>query len=262
MYEEEDYDWPSEGELVLCNVKNVRDFGAFVDLEEYEGKEGFIHISEISSGWVKRIRNHIHEEQKRVCKVLRVNKEKGHIDLSLKQVNEHQRRQKIQSWKNHKKAEKMLGIVSEEIGIDIDKCYDMFGYRLIEEFGSIYQAFEECTVNPDILEKHGFKGGWVETFKKIALENISPPYISISGIIELSSKGPNGVEDIKYALEDINNNENTMIEVSYLAAPKYRVEVKSLDYKSAEEYLEKKAKEAIQRIEERSGEGKFYREDN
>ncbi len=260
MDEEEDYEWPSEGELVICNVRNVRDFGAFVDLEEYEGKEGFIHISEISSGWVKRIRNHIHEEQKRVCKVLRVTKEKGHIDLSLKQVNEHQRRQKIQAWKNHKKAEKMLGIVCENIGMDIDECYDTFGYRLIEEFGSIYQAFEQCTMDPDVLKKHGFQGKWVEKFTSMAIDNISPPYISITGIIELFSMTPRGVHDIKYALDNIRDTEDSMMTVSYLAAPKYRIDVKSLDYKIAEEDLENWAKEVIERIKERGGEGKFYRE--
>lgn len=262
MEEEDDYEWPSEGELVICNVKNVRDFGAFVDLEEYEGKEGFIHISEISSGWVKRIRNHIHEDQKRVCKVLKVNRSKGHIDLSLKQVNEHQRREKIQSWKNHKKAEKLLGLLGEEIGMSLDECYDSFGYKLIEEYGGIYQAFEECTVDPDTLKNHDFEGDWVEKFTRIAQDNISPPYVSISGIIELTSKGADGLDDIKYALDVLEDTKESKVDVNYLAAPKYRIDIRSLDYKTAEEDFENASKEVIKRIKDRGGEGKFYREED
>src|SRR5207249_3402763 len=83
----------------------AKNFGAFVTLDEYENKEGFIHIAEVSSGWIKYIRDYVREGQKVVCKVLKVDTEKGHIDLSLKAVNEHQRREKIQEWKNEQKAE-------------------------------------------------------------------------------------------------------------------------------------------------------------
>jgi len=98
--------FPEEGELIVGTVIKVQGFGAFVSLDEYPHKEGFIHISEIATGWVKRIRNYVREKQKVVCKVLRVEASKNHIDLSLKRVNEHQRRDKIQEWKNNQKATK------------------------------------------------------------------------------------------------------------------------------------------------------------
>lgn len=73
-------EYPEEGELVVGTVVKVQNFGAFVTLDEYPGREGFIHIAEIATGWVKRIRNHIKEKQKVVCKVMHVDTEK---DLSL-----------------------------------------------------------------------------------------------------------------------------------------------------------------------------------
>src|SRR2546430_7876989 len=66
------YDWPDEGDLVVCTVANVKNFGASVTLDEYENKEGFIHIAEVSSGWIKYIRDYVRESQKVVCKVLKV----------------------------------------------------------------------------------------------------------------------------------------------------------------------------------------------
>src|SRR4030065_1291132 len=98
-------EWPGGGELVVCSVSNVKNFGAFVALDEYEGKEGFIHIAEVSSGWIKYIRDYVREGQKVVCKVLRVDPSKGQVDLSLKAVNGHQRRAKIQAGKNEQKGE-------------------------------------------------------------------------------------------------------------------------------------------------------------
>ncbi len=260
--EEMDYDWPSEGELVLGKVQTVKNFGSFVELEEYEGKVGFIHISEISAGWVKRIRDYIREGQKRVCKVLKVDKEQGHIDLSLKQVNEHQKREKLQAWKNHQKAEKLLSIVAEELGWSIDECYEKFGYDLIDEIGSLYEAFEKCTLNENALEEAGFEGDWIDVFGQVARDNISPPYISITGFLEISSKNKNGVDDIKDALSIFHDEEGSKVEVSYTAAPKYRVEVRSTDYKVAEEVFESQAKEAVKKIDELGGQGRYFRKDS
>ncbi|MFO7792685.1 MAG: translation initiation factor IF-2 subunit alpha [Candidatus Saliniplasma sp.] len=256
-----DYEWPSDGELVIGHVKTVKDFGAFLELEEYGDKEGFIHISEISSGWVKRIKDYIREGEKRVCKVLNVDRRKGHIDLSLKQVNEHQKREKIQAWKNQKKAEKLLQIVAEGLDWDLDKCYDEFAIELSEEFGSLYQAFEETTIHPEILEEKGFKGDWVDMFIEVAKDNITPPYINITGYLELTSPNPDGIEDIKYALSVFEDTDETKIDVDYIASPKYRVNIRSDDYKKAEETFKNQAKKSIKRIEEKGGQGKFYRED-
>ena len=47
---------PSEGELVGVTVREVKQNGAYVDLDEFDGIEGFIFIGEIASGWVKNIR--------------------------------------------------------------------------------------------------------------------------------------------------------------------------------------------------------------
>src|SRR5208337_713570 len=137
--------WPNVGELVVCTVTKVVDFGAFVALDEYDNKEGLIHISEVASGWVKYIRDYVREGQKIVCKVLNVDPSRGHIDLSLKDVNEHQRRAKIQEWKNEQKATKWLQFVAEETKADEDTLKEL-NEKLVEEFGSAYSAFEEAAI--------------------------------------------------------------------------------------------------------------------
>ena len=105
--------FPDEGELVVATVKDVKGFGAFCTLDEYPGKEGFIHIAEVAAGWVKYVRDHVRENQKIVAKVISVDQNRGHVDLSLKRVNDHQRRETISAWKNEQKAEKLLGILGE-----------------------------------------------------------------------------------------------------------------------------------------------------
>jgi len=86
---------PDEGDLVLCTVKNITNHGAYVVLDEFNDLTGFVHISEIASRWIKNIRNFVREEQKIVAKVLRVNKTKNQIDLSIRRVKEQQKKNKI-----------------------------------------------------------------------------------------------------------------------------------------------------------------------
>ena len=57
---------PEEGELVVATITSVKQNGAYVDLDEYEGTEGFIFIGEIASGWVKNIRGFVREGQRAV----------------------------------------------------------------------------------------------------------------------------------------------------------------------------------------------------
>ena len=257
-------EFPDEGDLVVVTVREVKSFGAFVVLNEFEGKEGFIHIAEVASGWVKYIRDFIKEGQVQVCKVLRVDPSRGHIDLSFKQVNEHQHRLKIQEWKNEQKAEKLFEILAEKMKFEIEPAYKDFGYDLIDTFGTLYGAFEECTINPDCLESNDFKGNWTELFIQLANDNISPPFVVIDGFLELTCPTSDGIIPIKNALmeaKNIEKEENIEIKVQYVSAPRYRIQVRAMDYKIAEEILRKGADKALEYIKEKNGSGVFHRKE-
>ena len=248
--------YPETGEFVIATVKSIKPYGAFVTLDEYGGKEGFIHIGEIATGWIKYIRDHIREGQKVVCKVLRVDPQRGHIDLSLKRVNEHQRREKIQEWKNEKKAEKLFEIVAQRLGRDVDACYEEFGNFLIDKFGSLYAAFEEIAINEDLVKDEGWEGDWIEVFAQVAKENITPPYVKISGYVELTTTAPDGVEHIKKVLTSA---ESDYVTITYDGAPRYRIHVTAEDYKTAEELLSNTANKIIEDFKELGGEAEFHR---
>ena len=106
-------EWPEGGDLVLASVQRITDFGAYVTLDEY-GKEGLLHVSELSSGWVRNMRDFVREGQKVVLKVLRVDAEKRHIDLSLRRVSRRERREKVLAWKRDRKADSILHSASDK----------------------------------------------------------------------------------------------------------------------------------------------------
>jgi len=251
--------FPEDGELVVCTVKSVKNFGAFVTLDEYDDKEGFVHVRDVATGWVKYIRDFIREGQKIVCKVLGVDSSKGHIDLSLKSVNEHQKREKVQQWKNEKKAEKLLEIIAERMSITVDNAYTKFGNRILEEYDTLYAAFESVATSPDEL-RGDFKGDWVEVFIGVATENVTPPYVQIDGTLELRSYAPDGIEIIKEAVKKgVEAAGDADITVQYIGAPRYRVVIIADEYKDAEDVMKRVSTAAIGHIAAAGGEGTLKR---
>ncbi|MCL4346575.1 MAG: translation initiation factor IF-2 subunit alpha, partial [Candidatus Thermoplasmatota archaeon] len=214
-------EYPEEGELVVCTVKDVKNFGAFVSLDEYGSREGFIHVSEIATGCLMPESDHVKEGQKIVCKVTEVDRSKGHVNLSLKQVNDHQRREKIQQWKNENKARKLLDIFAEKIGQRPDEFYEKVGLPLIDRFGSLYAAFEAAATDKNAIRKAGIPENYINDFNQIAAENIASPSVTIDGLLELSSQKPEGIDDIKKALsEAISRSDEHEVRVQYIGAPR------------------------------------------
>ena len=251
--------WPEPGSLVVCTVTQVVDFGAFVSLDEYAGKQGLIHISEVASGWIKYIRDHVREGQKIVCKVLNVDTSRHHIDLSLKDVNEHQRREKIQEWKADQKAWKWLEMAYQDRPEDVKRVSD----ALMGAYESLYLAMEDAAVSgADALKDAGLPDEDIMILENLSRENVKIPSVEISGYVDISSPAPDGVEVIRKALKQAKRikDKDATLNITYIGAPRYRIHVTAPDYKHAESVLKKSAQAAVKYIEQHGGEGTFHRE--
>jgi small subunit ribosomal protein S1 len=75
----------NEGEIVLGRVRNLAQFGAFIEMAP--GIEGLVHISEISHKRIRHPKEMLKEGQEVEVKVLEINKEQRRISLSIKEVS-------------------------------------------------------------------------------------------------------------------------------------------------------------------------------
>jgi translation initiation factor 2 subunit 1 len=251
--------WPEPGSLVVCTVTQVVDFGAFVSIDEYAGKQGLIHISEVASGWIKYIRDHVREGQKIVCKVLNVDTSRHHIDLSLKDVNEHQRREKIQEWEADQKAWKWLEKAYKDRPEDAKRVAD----SLMAIYDSLYLAMEEAAISgAEALNEVDLTEEDVKILESLSRDNVKIPSVDISGYVDITSPAPDGVEVIRKALKQARRtkDKDATLSVSYIGAPRYRIHVTAPDYKHAESVLKKAAQAIVSYIEQHGGEGAFHRE--
>jgi translation initiation factor 2 subunit 1 len=255
-------EWPESGDLVIASIESVMDYGAYANLDEYN-KRGFLHISEISSARIRNIRDFVRENQKMVLKVLRIDVEKGHIDLSLRRVTKRERIEKIKSWKKDRKGDALLHAVAEKVGLPIHEVYQTVGILLEEKYG-LYEGFEIVVKEGrEVLTKLGIPEDLAKVIAQVAEERIKIKLVKVRGVLEVRCMKPNGVKCIKDAFTVAKQSQevkDAKIEFCVIAAPKYSVEVSADNWKHAEEVLEKVSESVIANITEAGGHGSFKRE--
>ncbi len=254
-------EYPEPGEIVIGTVENIFKQGAFVTLDEYSNKRGMLHISEISLKWVRNIRNYVREGQKTVVQILRVNPERGHIDLSLRRVSEGQKREKLQEVKQKQRAGKLLEIFAKSGKVSEGEVMKSIEEKLMNRYGSVYDGLEAIAADNERIDELDIKKIWRDDLLKLINENIKVPYVEVTGYVKLKSYEPDGVDKIREALNIIGSYETeSTINVLYDSPPIYRINIRSSDYKTAEKDLKNSAEKGVEFFKKNKGEAEFYRE--
>jgi len=252
-------DFPEEGELVLCTVTSVQYHSVFVELDEY-GKGGLIHISEVSPGRIRNIRDFVKEGKKVVCKVLRINKEKGYIDLSLRRVNESEKRRKIDDIKKEQNSEKIVEIAAGKIGIKTEEMYKQISEKIAKEYSSLHEFFEQSAKNEALLDGLPIDKIHIKAISETIKQRIKPTEVEITGKLKITTYAPNGIDIIKESLKKAEDAVNGRVSIKYLGSGTYRFKLTAPDYKEAEKLMKTASETAISIASKHSGIAEFSRD--
>ena len=249
--------------MVIVTVERITDYGAYVKLDEF-GKEGLLHLSEVSSSWVRNIRDFVREGQKTVLKVLRVDTEKAHVDLSLRRVTKRERIDKVMSWKRERKAETMMRSAGEKLGVSVEEIYAKAGVLIEKEFGDIYDGLEKVArEGAAVLVNIGVPKEVADALEAVAREKVRLPMVRIKGTFELQCAKPNGVRCIRDALlaaQKVEDEKGADVRVFVVSPPRYSIVVAAEDYKKAEKVLQKASEAVLKTVTKAGGQGVFKRE--
>ena len=236
-------DMPAVGELVLVRVKKVMPFGAYCELVEFNGRDSYLPIKEVASGWIKNIHEFIKEGQKTVGKVVYIDREKKAIDISLKKVSKKEEKDKINDFNLEKRSENLfmqalnaaeMKEKREETLTEIVKKYPSYN-ELINTVSESKNAFEGLKLNKK----------FEDALKEVVEKNIKPKVFSVAYIAELSVYDTkNGISIIKRVFAEI---EKFGVRVSYLGAPHYKLASEDASYPKAEEKISR-AREVLEKI--------------
>lgn len=226
---------------MVITLTDVDKNSAYADLDEYPGEKGLIHISEVSRSWIQDIRKELDEGEKTVAQV--VETDEGTLNLSLKRVNEKQKRDTMARWNKEQKAEKFVKQLADMLDEDAEDLYEEIVFPMQREFGSSFHGFEISVAEEDRLEEM-FDEEVVDAIQEVARENIDLKQEKLEGEIEIEFFDGNGVERIKETMEDIEEG----VEVKYISAPRYSITA----WGRTQELAKKRMDSALDQIREKA----------
>ncbi len=252
-----DQSYPEVSDLVVATVAKVVKYGAYVKLDEFEGREGLIHVSEVATTWVRNINNYLREGQKLVLRVLRVNRQRNEVDLSLRRVSGRERAETMLEWKRDKRGEGILKNTAEKLSAD-EATTASIRDKILQKYESVFDALEKSVKEGDeIFLKADVAPQWATALTENARAKIKMKKVTMSGTLELTTSKSKGVEAIRTALLNAKKvaTSQSSIRIYTIGAPRYRIEVDAPDYSDAETILSEAANEAITTIQGLGGEG-------
>ena len=253
---------PEVGEIVIATVKKTGDHGAYVSLDEYDNIQGFLHISEIAPGWVRKVTKFVKEGDKKVLLVKKIQEDRAEIDLSLKQISKEQRKKKLLDVKRFEKEQSILKNIQDKAKLSSEEV-DELEEKLLSKYKSVYDAIIDiATKNISVIDDLKIPKKITDEIEELS-KKINLPTVEIRGILEMTSRKPDGIEIIKKMVVDaIKESQNEKIEISYLGAPRYRLSIIAQDFKTAEKTLKPIVEQIEKNVSKLDGTFKFSREES
>ena len=139
------------GAILDGKVKGITKFGAFVDLGD--NQSGMIHISEVSSKYVKEVKDFLTEGQDVKVKVIKITDD-GKIGLSIKRLEEKVNEEKKPSIQNKKQKNNPMvwnGVKKSSEPKDFEDMISKFKQSSEEKISALRKANES---RRSIFSKH------------------------------------------------------------------------------------------------------------
>eukprot|EP01097_Dermamoeba_algensis_P005077 TRINITY_DN3239_c0_g1_i1.p1 TRINITY_DN3239_c0_g1~~TRINITY_DN3239_c0_g1_i1.p1 ORF type:complete len:355 (-),score=118.82 TRINITY_DN3239_c0_g1_i1:178-1242(-) len=253
MYENK---FPEVDELVVVNVRSIAEMGAYVSLLEYNNVEGMILLSELSRKRIRSIGKLIRVGRQEVVVVLRVDKEKGYIDLSKRRVSSEEVAKAEEKFSKSKAVHSIMRHCAEVLHVPLEELYTKFGWPLYKKYGHAYDAFKLANTEPDKL----FEGLDIPTeFREPIIKNIkrrmtSQP-VKLRSDVEVTCFGYEGIDAIKEALlaGQAVGTEEIPVKIRLYAPPLYVMTTVAHDKDKGKEALEAAIKVIQEKITEKNG---------
>ncbi|KAI1468807.1 translation initiation factor 2, alpha subunit [Daldinia caldariorum] len=229
FYEEK---YPEIDSFVMVNVKQIADMGAYVKLLEYDNIDGMILLSELSRRRIRSIQKLIRVGRNEVVVVLRVDKEKGYIDLSKRRVSPEDIVKCEERYNKSKMVHSIMRHVAEKTQTPIETLYESIAWPLNKRYGHSIDAFKLSITNPDVWNDITFPSEPVaEELKSYIGKRLTPQPTKVRADIEVTCFEYDGIDAVKTALRtaEARNTEDNQVKVRLVSPPLYVLTSTCLD---------------------------------
>lgn len=227
--------YPEVESVVMVNVRNIADMGAYVSLLEYNNIEGMILLSELSRRRIRSIHKLIRVGRNEVVMVLRVDKEKGYIDLSKRRVSPEDIAACEDRFNKAKAVHGVLRHLAEKRKLHLEELYERIGWPLYKKYGHAYDAFKLSISDDknagDPFEEIDIPQDMKDELRDYIRRRLAPQPIKIRSDIEVSCFTYEGIDAIREALFAgmALSKDNAAIKIKLIAPPIYVLSTMTLE---------------------------------
>jgi translation initiation factor 2 subunit 1 len=266
FYEEQ---YPEVDDVVMVQIRSIAEMGAYVSLLEYGNIEGMILLSELSRRRIRSVQKLIKVGRSEPVMVLRVDKEKGYIDLSKRRVSPEDLAKCEEKFAKSKLVHTIMKHVAETTGTDVEELYKQVGWPLYKLYGHAHDAFrmmitdeetdaifqrvkDECFGGSDIpILTPDVKEGLLKNIRR----RLTPQPIKIRADVEMTCFNYNGIEHIKTAMRAAQgcSTEDEEIKMRLVAPPLYVLTTMTLNKSRGVELLNQAVEACQKSIEGNKG---------
>lgn len=261
-------EYPEVDECVVVLVNNIADMGAYVSLVEYNDVEGMILLSELSRRRIRSIHKLIRVGKMEVCMVMRVDKEKGYIDLSRRKVAAEDVVKCEERYSKAKAVNSIMRHVAQTTDQNLLDLNQKITWPLSKTtpesntptrpFKTAYEAFRIAIAEPDLIFKQPgvtIDESTQKQLLKVIKLKIIPQPIKIRADIEVTCFGEEGIDGIRSALAagEKASTEDIPVKIRLIAPPLYVMTSTALDKKLGLEVMTNAIEVVSKMLSEKSG---------
>ncbi|KAI8869011.1 hypothetical protein GQ42DRAFT_163220 [Ramicandelaber brevisporus] len=185
----------------MVRVRQIAEMGADVELLEYGNIEGMILLSELSRRRIRSVHKLIKAGAIEVALVLRVDKEKGYIDLSKRQVTPEDMTKCEERFNRAKVVHGILAQVAKKQDVSLTSLYETIGWPLYKKFGHAYLGFQQALDQPEkVFEGISMTDGVRTELMSNIARKLTPQPVKIRADIVVGCNSYEGIDAIKKAL--------------------------------------------------------------
>jgi len=230
--------FPDIEDTVVANVVSIQEMGAYVRLLEYNNIEGMILLSELSRRRIRSVNKLVRVGRNESVVVIRVDKDKGYIDLSKRRVYAKDLLQCEDRFAKAKAVNSILRHVADQLGYDedtqLEDLYDRTAWhfdRQAKRKAASYDIFKKAIQDPTVLDECDISADVKEKLLEDIRKRLTPSAVKIRADIEVSCFGYEGIDAVKNALREglKCSSDELPIKVNLIAPPHYVVTATTLE---------------------------------
>lgn len=249
--------FPEIDEVVMVNVRSIAEMGAYVHLLEYNNIEGMILLSELSRRRIRSINKLIRIGKTECVVVIRVDRDKGYIDLSKRRVSPEDIARCEDKFAKAKAVNSILRHVAEILGYtsneQLEELYEKTAWYFDEKMkrpGAAYDVFKTASMtDASVLDECNLDADTKAVLLKHIKQRLMPQQVKVRADIDVGCCAYEGIDAVKAALkEGIScSTESMPIKINLIAPPSYVVTTQTMDREEGLNLLNK----ALDRIREK-----------